>query len=82
MTLVLSLLTPTYALQASDRRVVSIRRGKIVEDNDQRNKAVLFRDRWAFGFTGLAELGPDQRTDLWLAEALSQADRSLPPRGP
>jgi hypothetical protein len=57
MTLVLSLLTPTHALQASDRRVVLIRRGEIVEENDQRNKAVLFRDRWAFGFTGLADLG-------------------------
>jgi hypothetical protein len=79
MTLILSLLTPTHALQASDRKIVSIRRGEIVEENDQRNKAVLFRDRWAFGFTGLAELGPDERTDLWLADALSQADHSLPP---
>jgi hypothetical protein len=79
MTLVLSLLTPTHALQASDRKVVSIHRGKIVEEDDQRNKAVLFRDRWAFGFTGLAELGPNQRTDLWLADALSRADQSLPP---
>jgi len=79
MTLVLSLLTPTHALQASDRKVVSICRGEIVEEDDQRNKAVLFRDRWAFGFTGLAELGPDRRTDLWLAEALSRADQSLPP---
>jgi hypothetical protein len=60
MTLVLSLLTPTHALQASDRRVVSIRDGEIVEENDERNKAVLFRDRWAFGFTGLADLGPDR----------------------
>jgi len=77
MTLVLSFLTPTHALQASDRKVVSIRRGEIVEEDDQRNKAVLFKDRWAFGFTGLAELGPDQRTDLWLADALSRADQSL-----
>lgn len=79
MTLVLSLLTPTHALQASDRKVVSIRRGEIVDDDELRNKAVLFRDRWAFGFTGLAELGPDGRTDLWLADALSHADQSLPP---
>src|SRR4051794_29674878 len=79
MTLVLSFLTPTHALQASDRKVVSIRRGEIVEEDEQRNKAVLFRDRWAFGFTGLAELGPDGRTDLWLADALSRADQSLPP---
>jgi hypothetical protein len=79
MTLVLSVLTPTHALQASDRRVVSIRHRDIVEENDQRNKAVLFRDRWAFGFTGLAELGPDRRADVWLADALSRADQSLPP---
>jgi hypothetical protein len=79
MTLVLSLLTPTHALQASDRKVVSISRGKIIEEDDQRNKAVLFRDRWAFGFTGLAELGRDRRTDLWLADALSRADQSLAP---
>jgi hypothetical protein len=79
MTLVLSLLTPTHALQASDRKVVSIRRGEIIEEDEQRNKAVLFKDRWAFGFTGLAELGPDGRTDLWLADALSRADQSLPP---
>jgi hypothetical protein len=79
MTLVLSVLTPTHALQASDRKVVMIRRGEIVEENDQRNKAVLFRDTWAFGFTGLADLGRERRTDLWLADALSTADQSLPP---
>ncbi len=33
----------------------------------------------AFGFTGLAELGRDRRTDLWLADALYRADQSLPP---
>lgn len=79
MTLVLSLLTPTHALQVSDRRVVSMSAGTIIEEDDQRNKALLFRDRWAFGFTGLADLGADRRTDLWLANALSRADQSLSP---
>jgi hypothetical protein len=40
--------------------------------DDNRNKAVLFANRIMFGYTGLAQFGPRrQRTDEWLAEALS-----------
>lgn len=76
MTLTISLLTPDCIYQASDRRFTTFARGKRTGLYDYENKAVVWRLRLAFTFTGLGELGPvgSERTDRWLAETLSDAE--------
>lgn len=74
MTLVLSLITESWAIQVSDRRLVWIgQNGEIVRKDDERNKAVVWCNRLAFAYTGLAELGPmREATDEWLTRELSE----------
>ncbi len=67
MTLVLSCATQDYLVQACDRRLIT-NRGDLVDDNA--NKAVLFTNRLAFSYTGLANIG-SERTDLWLTKTLA-----------
>jgi hypothetical protein len=74
MTLILSCVTPTCVYQVSDRRLTWLngpRRGQILDD--ERNKAVFVEGRFAFGYTGLAEIGTT-RTDDWLAHAVATAN--------
>lgn len=73
VTLVLSVLTPECVIQVSDRRLVMqvSGTGKAAFEDDERNKAVLWSARLAFAYSGLADLGDDRRTDLWLAHALA-----------
>lgn len=74
MTLVLSALTRDAVLQASDRRLVWIQDGAVIDKDDMANKAVLYCGRVAFSYTGVADMGrKQQRTDEWLAEVLSRA---------
>jgi hypothetical protein len=49
---------------------VWLRGRRIVRHDDERNKAVVWCNRLAFAYTGLAELGRERRTDLWIAQAL------------
>jgi hypothetical protein len=72
MTLVLSLITVSWAIQVSDRKLVWLdQNNAIVRKDDHRNKAVLWCNRLAFAYTGLAELGPmREATDEWLAREL------------
>jgi hypothetical protein len=74
MTLVLSLITESWAIQVSDRRLVWFgSNGTAVRKDDERNKAVLWCNRLAFAYTGLAELGPKREpTDEWLARELAE----------
>jgi hypothetical protein len=74
MTLILSLATPEFVVQISDRRL-TYRDGKgfIRVADDDANKLTVFRGQMAFGFTGLAHIG-SQRTDTWLARALASLD--------
>lgn len=74
MTLVLSLITESWAIQVSDRRLVWLdAAGRIVRKDDERNKAVVWCNRLAFAYTGLAELGPmREATDEWLARELAE----------
>jgi len=59
MTLVLSLITSSWAIQVSDRKLVRLdAEGKVTWKNEERNKAVLWCKRLAFGYTGIAEFGP------------------------
>lgn len=75
MTLVLSLITESWAIQVSDRRLVWLDAvGGIVRKDDERNKAVVWCNRLAFAYTGLAELGPmREATDEWLARELAES---------
>jgi hypothetical protein len=74
MTLVLSLITESWAIQVSDRKLVWLGpNDEIVRKDDERNKAVLWCNRLAFAYTGLAELGPKREaTDEWLTRELSE----------
>ena len=77
MTLVLNLLTRSHVVQVSDRRLVWFRGGEIQRSDDEKNKAVMWAGRLAFAYTGLAELGRERRTDLWLASALNRVEESI-----
>jgi hypothetical protein len=77
VTLVLNLLTRSHVIQVSDRRLVWFRGGEIQRSDDEQNKAVMWAGRLAFAYTGLAELGRERRTDLWLASALNRVEESI-----
>lgn len=70
----LSLISESWAIQVSDRRLVWFGpTGLPSRKDDERNKAVLWCNRLAFGYTGLAELGPMREpTDEWLARELAE----------
>jgi hypothetical protein len=74
MTLVLSVVTREFVMQASDRRLFDLlRRVPLAEGA---NKAVLWPSRrLVFGYTGLASVGTGMagETHLWLAETLFEA---------
>jgi hypothetical protein len=74
VTLVLSLITESWAIQVSDRRLVWLGPNRqIVRKDDERNKAIVWCNRLAFAYTGLAELGPKREaTDAWLARELAK----------
>jgi hypothetical protein len=77
LTLIISVLTPQWAIQVSDRRLVRIREGAAVRADDERNKAVTWCGRLAFAYAGLAELGREKQTDIWLANRLSESEAAL-----
>jgi hypothetical protein len=78
VTLVLTFATPDYVIQASDRRFRWIdRHGVVVRENDDSNKAVVWRGRSVWSFAGLGDLGNQEnqrRTDLWLARQLNEIE--------
>lgn len=53
----------------------------MIKHHDYENKAVVWCMRIAFAFTGLAELGDERRTDLWLASALAKIEEEANPAG-
>src|SRR5438105_4175654 len=70
VTLILSLATPELVIQVSDRMVIDSSSGQV--SNSNANKLVLFGNRMAFGYSGLAQLeGLD--TDKWLSRVLQSA---------
>jgi hypothetical protein len=80
VTLILSLLTPNWVMQVSDRRLTRRQpsSGEIESYDDDANKAVLWCGRLAFAYTGLGDLGDNERTDLWLAETLTSIHEEAP----
>lgn len=76
MTLILSLATPDYIVQASDRRLTvgsGPRIGELVDDDS--NKVTLFCNRMSFAYTGLAAID-GKRTDIWMVDILSKVIRN------
>ena len=72
MTLVLSCITPDYAIQVSDRRLTWVNgpnAGQVADDN--RNKAVVVCNKLTFAYNGLAEIGA-ARTDEWLLDVVGR----------
>jgi hypothetical protein len=79
MTLSLSVITPRYAMQASDRRVVRMSEAGQVTwvDDDERNKAVFVAERLSFAYTGHAEIADQDTAEFFqgvMAERLGQGD--------
>jgi hypothetical protein len=56
MTLVLSVITPHYVMQASDRRLSEWHEGQVVRWLDDTNKAVFVENRTTFAYTGMARI--------------------------
>jgi hypothetical protein len=85
VTQILSLLTPRYVLQVSDRLVSQRRPGRPLTKHDSKfNKHILFMAKDAvvsIGFTGLAYLD-NVPTDQWLASVLTNEQPSAPQGGP
>lgn len=59
MTLIISVLTHTYVMQASDRRLTILRDNEVVGYEDERNKAIFVADRLSFAMTGIADIDGD-----------------------
>jgi len=67
MTLILNCITADYLIQVSDRRLTWITNPPTIKD-DNENKVVLFQQRAAFSYTGLAEIGG--KTDNWIGHSI------------
>jgi hypothetical protein len=74
VTMIVSVLTPSHALQVSDRRVsLRNRDGAIAWKDDKWNKAIVFLNRVTFGYTGAAiasESFRNERIDQWICKVL------------
>ena len=68
MTLIIATVTQNHAVLASDRRVVELPSGRVLDDDS--NKTGLWCDRLIIGYTGLAQV-EGHRTDLWIADTIS-----------
>lgn len=72
MTLVLSVATPGYVIQASDRKVVSVDRdGQIRREEDERNKAIFVAERLCFAYTGHADIGGSDTAEFFQGRVAS-----------
>jgi SEC-C motif len=76
MTLILSAISPTWAMQASDRRVTVVNTAdQVVRWEDERNKGIFVAERMTFAYTGLADIGGTDTAEWFqaqLARAMSQ----------
>jgi hypothetical protein len=72
MTMILTCLTNEFIVQASDRRLTTRREKKIIDKEDDRNKALFYDNHTVFAYTGLATLSNQQFAIDWAAELLAQ----------
>jgi len=73
VTLILSLLTREFAMQASDRQLTDARTRRLVTEHA--NKAVVWGGAATLAFTGLATIG-SERADIWIAKHIREAPRT------
>lgn len=71
MTMILTCLTKEFVVQASDRRLTETNGKKMVTFKDQNNKALIYRNHFAFAIAGMARL-VDTPTIDWAAQRLSE----------
>lgn len=70
MTLNITLATPSYVIQASDRRMVSIPEGKVCDDEANKGLVIKADDGvFSITFAGIGRIY-GKRVDIWLAEKL------------
>jgi hypothetical protein len=67
MTQIISIITPLYVAQLSDRRVIDVRSGGVI--SDRWNKAVQLENSALFAYCGVAEL-EGAHVDEWITEHL------------
>jgi hypothetical protein len=79
MTMILTCLTKNFIVQASDRRISSIKDNKVQWIDDQSNKAVVYKNQFVFAYTGQAKIPIRKNgqhiyisTIDWAAEHLSK----------
>ena len=75
MTLILNCLTPDYAIQVSDRRLM-LPNGATFDDHS--NKAIFVNGHIVFSYTGLAFIDGQTRNDDWFLNALSEVYKEHP----
>lgn len=76
MTLILSVITPTYVMQASDRRVVALDGSdEVVSHWDDRNKAIFVVERMTFAYTGHADIAGTDTAEFFQARIGSELER-------
>lgn len=69
MTLILSAISPKWAMQASDRRVTVLNiADEVVGAKDERNKAVFVAERMTFAYTGHADIGGTDTAESFQAQ--------------
>jgi hypothetical protein len=71
MTLVLTCMASEWAVQVSDRRLVRSTGQSTTIVTEEANNAIVYHEKFAIGYTGLARLG-GQQTDDWIARQLVQ----------
>lgn len=75
MTLILTLITPEFVIQASDRRLTDLSTGEPM--TSRANKTVVVPPaQMMFSYTGLAQLAPGMPTDEWLMRKTFQLRES------
>jgi hypothetical protein len=79
MTMILTLLSKGFIVQASDRRNSTIQDNKVQWCDDQSNKALVHKNQFVFAYTGQAKIpvrehgrNTDKSTIDWAAEQLSK----------
>ncbi len=76
MTVILTCLTNEYVVQASDRQLSTIDdKGRVTPTNNASNKALTYKNQFAFAYTELAELPKlksGQTAIDWASERLKE----------
>jgi len=74
MTMILSLMTPDYVMQLSDRRLTlanHVLSRPVTIVSEMTNKAVILDNQFIFGFVGLAQLKLT-KSDVWFSNRLAE----------